>query len=267
MTVLQDLRSSRDLLVNLTLREIRGKYKRTVLGQAWSLLNPIAQMATYSVVFAIVLRGQPDPGYRGLDVFALWLTCALLPWLFFQGILMGGMGSLIGNVNLIQKVYFPRSTLVISSALALLFTFSIEMSVLVVALLLFGGNPLPLLPLTIGFMLALFGLGLGISFALSIANVYFRDTQHFVSIAMQVWFYATPIIYPLSLIENKYPRAIPYMRLNPMERFSEIFRSTLYDARVPSLSNTLYVLAWTAAMLVLGYFVFSRYEGRLAEEL
>ena len=267
VSVVADLRSSRDLLVNLTLREIRGKYKRTVLGQAWSLLNPIAMMATYSVVFAIILRGKPEPGYNGLDVFALWLTCALLPWLFFQNVLMNGMGALISNANLIQKVYFPRVTLVISSALALLFTFSIEMAVLVVALELFGGNPLPYLPITIFFMLALLCFGLGVSLLFSIANVYFRDTQHFVSIAMQVWFYATPVIYPLSLIGDQYPALVKYVRWNPMERFAEVFRATLYDAKLPTLVNSAYVLAWSIGALVVGYLVFMHYEGRLAEEL
>jgi ABC-2 type transport system permease protein len=180
---------------------------------------------------------------------------------------MGGMGSLITNANLIQKVYFPRVTLVISSALALLFTFSIEMAVLVLALVLFGGNPLPYLPVTIFFMLALLCFGLGISLLLSIANVYFRDTQHFISIITQVWFYATPIIYPLSLIADKYPGVIRFARLNPIERFAEVFRSTLYDAKLPTLLNTAYVLAWSVGALALGYLVFRHYEGRLAEEL
>jgi ABC-type polysaccharide/polyol phosphate export permease len=263
-----DLRPSRELLTNLTLREIRGKYKRTVLGQAWSLLNPIAQMATYSIVFAIVLRAHPDPGRpSGLDVFALWLSCALLPWLFFQNVVTNGMSSLIANANLIQKVYFPRSALVISSALAMLFTFSIEMSVLVVALLLFGGDPLPFLPATIFFMLVLLVFGLGLAMLLSIANVYFRDTQHFVTIFMQVWFYATPIIYPLSVVAGTHPGVVDYIRLNPLERFAEIFRATLYDGRWPSLVDTVIVLAWAAGSLLVGSLVFRRYEGKLAEEL
>jgi ABC-type polysaccharide/polyol phosphate export permease len=268
VSVVADLRSSREVLINLTLREIRGKYKRTVLGQAWSLLNPVAQMATYSVVFAIVLRAHPDPGKpSGLNVFALWLTCALLPWLFFQNLLMNGMSSLITNANLIQKVYFPRSTLVISSGLALLVTFSLEMSVLFVTLLIFGGAPLLYLPATIFFMLLLFAFGLGLSLMLSIANVYFRDTQHFVSIALQVWFYATPIIYPISVVGGAHPSAVFFMRLNPVERFAEVFRSTLYDGRWPSLASTLFVVGCAAVALVTGYAVFGRYEGRLAEEL
>jgi ABC-2 type transport system permease protein len=261
--------ASRELLANLTLREIRGKYKRTALGQAWSLLNPVAQMLTYSVVFSILLRNTPPPGSpSGLDVFALWLTCALLPWLFFSNVLNVGMTSVISNANLIQKVYFLRVALVISSMFALLFTFSIEMSVLVVALLIFGGSPLLYLPVTIFFMLVLALFALGFALMLAVANVYFRDTQHFVPIVLQVLFYAAPIIYPIQVLASSgHSRVIPYYRLNPLERFTEIFRNTLYDGRMPTLTNTLYVCGWALAVLVIGYLVFQRYEGRLAEEL
>lgn len=268
MTALAELGSSRDLLVNLTLREVRSKYKRTVLGQVWSLLNPIAQMATYSIVFAFVLKAKPDKGDpSGLDVFALWLSAGLLPWLFFTNVVTTGMGSLVGNANLIQKVYFPRETLVMANAFAWLFTFGIEMSVLVLAMLLFGGSPLLYLPATVFFMVVLAALALGLSFMLSVANVYFRDTQHFITIAMQVAFYATPIVYPLRLVATNHQSLLFFYRLNPLERFTEAFRNTMYDGRWPTASNTLFLVVVSAVVLVLGYATFKRYEGRLAEEL
>ena len=268
VSALAELGSSRDLLVNLTLREIRSKYKRTVLGQAWSLLNPIAQMATYSVVFAFVLKAKPDKGDpSGLNIFALWLSAGLLPWLFFSNVVTTGMSSLVGNANLIQKVYFPRETLVMANVFAWLFTFGIEMSVLLLAMLLFGGSPLLYLPATIFFMIVLAALGLGLSFVLSVANVYFRDTQHFVTIGMQVLFYATPIVYPLRLVADNHPHILFFYRLNPVERFTEAFRNTMYDGRWPTASNTLFLVLVSGAVLVLGYAAFKRYEGRLAEEL
>lgn len=268
MRALTDLRSSRDLLVNLTLREIRGKYKRTALGQVWSLINPIAQMATYSLVFSVLLKAQPDKGHpSGLDVFALWLSCGLLPWLFFSNSVTSGMTVLVSNANLINKVYFPRETLVISNVLSWLFTHSIEMSVLVVAVLLFGGNPLPFLPVTIFFMLVLAVFALGIGLMLSVANVYFRDTQHFITILMQIWFYLTPIVYPIKIIADRKPGVIWLYRLNPLERFTEVFRNTIYDGRMPSLSNTGFLVGVSVATLAIGYWVFKRYDGRLAEEL
>jgi ABC-type polysaccharide/polyol phosphate export permease len=268
VSALTDLRSSRDLLINLTQREIKGKYKRTILGQAWSLLNPIAQMITYSVVFSLLLKAKPDKGEpSGLDVFALWLSCGLLPWLFFNNVVTTGMASLVGNSNLIKKVYFPRESLVIANAFSWLFTFCIEMAVLIAAVLLFGGSPLLYLPATAFFMVVLCAFGLGLSLMLSVANVYFRDTQHFVAILMQVWLYATPIMYPISIIAAEKPGLIGLYRCNPMERFTEVFRNTIYDGRWPTIGDTLFVVIVSLVVLVLGYGIFKRYEGRLAEEL
>ena len=273
MRSLTDLASSRDLLANLTLREIRGKYKRTALGQFWSLLNPVAQMATYSAVFAVLLRALPPKGDpSGLNVFALWLSAGLLPWLFFSNTVTSGMTVLVSNANLIKKVYFPRETLVIANMLSWLFTHGIEMSVLIVAVLIFGGDPLPYLPVTLAFMAVLAVFALGVSLLLAVANVYFRDTQHLFAIVMQVWFYLTPIVYPISVIRSHHrfvhhPGYITAYRLNPIERFTEVFRNTMYDGRLPSLNNTLVLVGVSLATLALGYVVFKRYEGRLGEEL
>jgi ABC-type polysaccharide/polyol phosphate export permease len=271
VTGLSELQRSSELLMNLTRREIRGKYKRTVLGQAWSLLNPAALMATYSLVFGFFLVSRVGPGNpSGVDVFAIWLATGLLPWLFFNNVMTGSMGALLGNANLILKVYFPRELLLISNALSLLYTHAIEMTVLVVAILLFGGNPLLYLPATAFFILMLGAFALGLGFMLAIANVYFRDTQHFVVIAMQLLFYLTPIVYPLSVVKrfsHEHPALIFIYQLNPLERFCEIFRNTLYDCRWPSLFNSVYVTVISVVVLIGGHQVFSRFAGRLAEEL
>jgi ABC-type polysaccharide/polyol phosphate export permease len=273
VNALKEVRDSRELLLNLTSREIRGKYKRTVLGQAWSLLNPLAQMAIFSIVFGFVLRSNPPPGDpSGLDVFALWLTSALLPWLFFANVVSGGMGSIVGNSNLVLKVYFPRHALVISNTLSLLFTFAIEITVLMVVVTLFGGMPWPFLPAVVIAMLLLAAFGLGIAFMLAVANVYFRDTQHFVAILLQVWFYSTPILYPISLIQARdaaHPdwHIMTLYRLNPLERFAEVFRALIYDNKLPTFASTAYVVVVSLGVLAMGFAVFRHFEGRLAEEL
>src|SRR5215210_1765580 len=173
MSVLADLKDSRGLLINLTLREVRGKYKRTLLGQGWSLLNPIA---------------------------------TLLPWTFFSNAIVGGMGSLISNANLLRKVFFWRPTLVLATVFSWDVTFGIELLVLIAALLILGAMPLPWIPVLVLVVVLLTVFALGIALLLSIANVYFRDTQHFVTIGMQLWFYATPIVYPYSLIQDQAAR-------------------------------------------------------------
>jgi len=277
VTIVTQLRGSRELLANLTMREVRGKYKRTALGQLWSLINPLAMMLIFTVVFGQLLRIQIPPGHpSGLHVFALWLVCALLPWNFMSNAMTGGMGALVGNANLIKKVYFPREVLVAATVLSWDVTFLTEMGVLTVVLLAFGGMPLPWLPLVVVFMalLTLFALGLGL--ALSVANVYFRDTQHFVGILMQIWFYATPIVYPISYVQTEAVKLhdkgwhVPVeflYRLNPMERFTTVFRNLMYDNRWPALGDALYCVGASLVSVLIGYWLFTRFEGRMAEEL
>jgi ABC-type polysaccharide/polyol phosphate export permease len=277
MALLSDLRDSRELLANLTKREVKGKYKRTLLGQLWSLANPIAAMLVYTLVFSFIIRISPAPGDpSGLEVFALWLMCGLLPWTFFTSVVTGGMNSLVGNENLIKKVFFPRSALVVANGYASVYTWTIEMAVLVLVLLVVGANALPWLPLVVVFMVVMFAFALGVSLILSIANVYFRDTQHFVTILFQIWFYLTPIVYPTSLVAEKSDELGPVIgpitvldvyEVNPMVQFVEVFRNLLYDNRLPSVPVMLACLAWAAGALLIGDAIFSRHSKRLAEAL
>jgi ABC-2 type transport system permease protein len=277
VSVITDLRNSRELLLNLTRRELKGKYKRTTLGQLWSLANPLAAMAIYTVVFAFIMRVEPDQGDpSGLDIFALWLLCALLPWTFFTNVVNGGMSSLVGNENLIKKVHFPRIALVLSTSLSYLVSWGIEMLVLLVALLIAGANPLPWLPVAAFFMVLLALFATGIAMMLAIANVYFRDTQHFVGIIFQAWFYLTPVVYPVSLVAGESAKIGPIFGsveildlylLNPMTDFAEAFRNLLYDNRWPDLSTTAVCVAWSVGVFLVGYQVFKRHEKGLAEAL
>jgi ABC-type polysaccharide/polyol phosphate export permease len=277
VTLMTDVRDSRRLLVNLTMREVRGKYKRTALGQAWSLFNPIATLLIYSLVFGFVLRVPVPVGENsGLQIFALYLACGLLPWTFFSGALTGGMGSLVVNANLLRKVFFWRPTLVAATVFSLNVTFAVELGVLIVALLVVGTMPLPWLPLLVLTVFLLTVFALGIALLLSVAVVYFRDTEHFVSIGLQLWFYATPIVYPYSLIQdqaaamrangNDFPLETIY-RLNPMERFVSVFRAMLYDNTFPDWKDVVFCAVAAAVSLAIGITVFNRSQHRLVEEL
>lgn len=282
VTVLADLRSSRELLINLTLREIRSKYKRTALGQLWSLVNPLATMLIYTIVFALVFRVAPPIGDpSGLRSYALWLVSGLLAFNFFSSALVAGMSALLGNANLIKKVSFPRDVLVTSTVLAGLTTFATELGVLLVVLVIAGGMPLPYVPLLLVAMATLMLFTLGLALALAVMNVYFRDTQHFVQIGMQILFYATPVLYPLSYVQSAadrfrdsgrtifgwQPPLMKIYELNPLEHFVAVFRALLYDARLPTFGDSAFSVLSTAVSLALGYWLFKRYEGRLAEEL
>lgn len=274
LTSLRDLGSSRELVGNLTLREVRGKYKRTALGQLWSLLNPLATMVIFTVVFGVLLRVEVPPGSpSGIDVFALWLMCGLIPWTFMSNAVTGGMSALVANANLVTKVYFRREVLVAANVFSWDVTFGIELLVLSAALLALGAMVLPWLPLVIVFGLVLTAFGLGLALMLAVANVYFRDTQHFLSIFMQFWFYATPIVYPATLVPDstellgvQVPLRTLY-ELNPMEHFVAVFRALLYDNRFPELGDVLFTVGAATFALAAGWTIFHRYEPRLAEEL
>src|SRR5437764_3839145 len=150
MSSLREIASAKELFLNLTLRELRSKYKRSILGWTWSLLNPLATMVIFTVVFSKLLKITPDPGDpSGLDIFALFLLCGLLPWNFLSNSMNGGATALVFNANLVKKVYFPRETLVAANTASWLFSLWIEMGVLCLALLLVGNMVLPWLPMVI----------------------------------------------------------------------------------------------------------------------
>ena len=269
MSTFRELRESRDLTVNLTLRELRGKYKRSALGWGWSLLNPLATMAVYTVVFSVLLEITPPPGDpSGLDVFALFLLCGLLPWNFVANSVNGGMSSLVANANLIRKVWFPRESLVIAVVSAAAFSLLIEFGVLFVALLIAGNMVLPWLPVVAVVIVLQFLFCLGVALVLSVCNVYFRDTQHLLSILLQLWFYATPIVYPVETVEeNTSDLVFRLYQANPMFQFVEAYRDLLYDLRMPTLGQFAAMTGWAVGTLGVGLLVFERMQSHLAEEL
>jgi ABC-type polysaccharide/polyol phosphate export permease len=263
---------SRELIANLTLRELRGRYKRSVLGWTWSLLNPLSTVVIYSIVFGVLLNGNasaPRGDPSGLMNFTVFLLCGLLPWNFFGGSLYGAMGVLTGNAALIRKVYFPREGLVLSFVASMFVTFLIEMGVLLVILVIYGNNIWPWIPLVALLMIVQTVFITGFALALSVLNVYFRDLQYLVgAILLQAWFFLTPIVYPINFVNDR--ASEPVARLyswNPMVRYVETYRDLLYENRGPTLVNSVYLIGTAALALAIGTAIFRRFESRLAEEL
>lgn len=274
MSTLSELSSSRELAVNLTLRELRGKYKRSFLGWSWSLLNPLATMITFTVVFRFIIKVpvlEGDPS--GMKIFAFFLLCGLLPWNLTVTGMTGGMSALIANANLIKKVFFPREILVAANIFASTVSLLIELGVLAIALLVFGNFVVPWIPGVILLVLiqTVFVVGLGL--LASVLNVYFRDVQHFIGILLQIWFYLTPIIYPVTLVPKNaellgYTLPVRFLYgLNPMVKFVEAYRDCLYDLRMPPMSHLGYLAAVSVITFLVGMTVFNRLEPKLAEEL
>ena len=275
-TYFRDVMGSGELLWNLTQREVRGKYKRTALGQLWSLANPIAAIIVYTFIFSVVFQVPAQVGENsGLNNYALWLGCGLLPWLFFQSTVTQGVRSIVDNASLVQKVYFPRLVLPLSLTGAGLVNWTFEMTVLVIALALFGAFVFPWLPLVLLFMLVLGVFAAGLAMILSIANVFFRDLAYLLTVILQFWFYLTPILYPISLVDNQSAEwggllgtpitLADIYRVNPMEPYVAIFRDLLYHNTFPEASSVIAAVSWAVVTFALGLWYFTKTEKRLAE--
>ncbi len=265
MSHIATYRSSRELFNNLTLRELRSKYKRSFLGWTWSMVNPLANMVVYTIMFGVFLKIKlADGAPSGMHEYALWLLAALLPWSFFQNGVMSCMGVLVANSNLVKKTYFPRELLPASSVASNLVSHGIEMGLLLVAVLAFGNwRVLPLLPFLVLLVAinALAALGLGL--LLSVLNVYFRDIEHFMSIFFLVWLYGSFIVFPITYAKGYGT----ILKLNPMVDMGLCFRSVLWDGTHPGWLELAYFTAFAIVVFIVGIKVFWRLEGRVAEEL
>lgn len=276
-TRLEGLTFPKELLVNLTLRELRSKYKRSTLGWAWSVINPAVTIIVYTIVFGVIIGLEGTVGEpSGLHSFAFYLMTGLIPWLFLSNGINSAVGSLTGNEGLIKKVYFPRYVLPTAAVLATLASFAIEMAVLGVLLLVIAHNMiLPWIPAVLVVMLieTLFVLGVGLFFAP--LNAYFRDVSHFVGIFLNVWFWATPILWNEQLLYNDdgQPKevlgikATTLIDLNPMTHFVTAYRDLLYNLRFPAATTWAAMIVATVGSLVVGTIVFRRLAANLAEEL
>ena len=262
-----------DLLINLTLRDLRSKYKRSVLGWTWSVLNPLVAVVVYSAVFSIFLRIEPSIGDpSGLDSYAVFLLVTLLPWQFHVTSLTEANRSITANSSLITKIFFPRWVLPTSAVLARFLTLIVEMFVLLVLIALWEGHiAFQWIPVIAALMILQLLFTIGLALIISAANVYFRDIQHFLMVALQPWMFLTPILYPLNLVpDDKEFLGISYRtlyQLNPMVSWAKAYRNVLYDLRFPSLERWLAILAATFIVLYLGFKIFNRLEPRMAEEV
>jgi ABC-type polysaccharide/polyol phosphate export permease len=260
---------STELLWNLTLRELRGKYRRSFLGWAWSLLNPLASVVIYGFVFGVVFGSSPPVGDpSGLDNYALYLLSGVLPWGFYNLITGLGLNAMISNGGLVRKVAFRRETLVYAQSLFSFVQFTIEIALLTVIVSVAGSHAWVWVPMTLVLMLLLMIFATGIGLALSAIAVYFRDLPYLWTIITQVYFFVTPIIYDRALLKGRVSNFV-YVLLewNPMAMFVRSFRHTLYDGTGPLLVNVLYLTAISVLSFALGLFVFGRLNRRLAEEI
>lgn len=218
-TFLQPFTSYKYLLYQLTQREIKARYKQSIIGYFWVLLNPLAQLAVYSFVFSIVFAfPAPIP-------YPIFLFSALLPWTFFQNALMSATQSLVVNDSLLKKISFPREIIPYSVVFSKVVDFLF--SSLVFILFLFVYQVMPASSWWI--VLILFGiqvfLTVGLSLFLSAANLFYRDIQYLANLLIMLWMYMSPIVYPVSMVPQKY---LWLYKLNPLVGIIEGYRSALF---------------------------------------
>ncbi len=265
---------ARTLLINLTLKENRSKYKRSALGWAWSMVNPIGTMLIFTFVFRLILRIEPPVGNpSGLKNFPFFLISGLLPWNFLANGLTAANGSIVGNAGLIKKVYFSRAVLPASAILSWNTNLLVELGVLSIALFFVGKVVLLLLPVALLIIVLQTFFVLGIGIGLSALNVYFRDVEHFLQILLLLWFYATPVIYPVNYVPQSAEIAglsLPVeglYNLNPMVHFVQAYRAVFYDLRIPAIPELTRMIFAAALAMMIGMFIFRKLEARFAEEL
>lgn len=249
----------RELLYFLVMREIKAKYKQTVLGIAWSILQPLSLMLTFTIVFSVFAR-LPSDGAP----YAIFSYCALLPWQFFAGVLGRGTGSLLSNQVLVQKVYFPREIILVAVVASAMVDYVIGAS-LFVGLLWFYKISVTMHSLfIIPVFLIQVSFVLGVILILSPLNVFYRDIGLVIPLIIQLWMYATPIIYPLSVVPE---RLRPYYLLNPMAGIVDAYRKVLLHGAAPDYSSLAFAAVVSCLMLVGGLIYFKRVEFKIADVL
>jgi lipopolysaccharide transport system permease protein len=260
---LHELIRYRQLVRNLTVRDLRVRYRRSGLGSVWSLLNPLVMMLIYVAVFSLLLRVVVLPDYWA------FVLSGLIPWIFISTAILGAAGSFINNGHLIMKVHFPIESLTLAVILANAVNLLISVVVFVAIELVFRrplGLSLVLLPIAV---LATVAMTTGIGLIVASLTVYFRDLEHLLQLALTAAFYLSPIIYPLDTRVLPHAAA-PYLdlfRLNPFSWYLETFHAILYWGIWPDARTLTLMLVSSAMILVGGYAWFLRTRDRLPEEL
>lgn len=271
---LHELLGYRELLESLVVRDLKARYKNSILGFLWSLVNPLLLMTVFTVVFTIMLPNVSIPK------FPVFVLCALLPWNFFHTSVIGATNSIVQNGHLIKKVYFPREVLPISTVLSNFVNFLLSLPVLFLFIIIFR---VPLtawlvyLPLIMAVQVA---FTIGIALVLATVNVFYRDTGVIMEVLMQAWFFLTPVFYPVDILpewRTLLGVALPIRRLtyilNPMASIIASYRSVLYGftdgspPAPPALDFFSRTIVTSLIFLVIGYAFFTRYSHRFGEEV
>lgn len=253
----RELYAYRETLLALVGRELRSRYKGSVLGFLWTLGNPMLMLVIYNFVFSFVAR-------VAVDNYSMYLFVALLPWFYLSTSLLQASASIIHNADLVKKTYFPRAILPLSVVIANLINYLLSLGVLIPALLLSGirfDHSLAAFPLIV---LTQTMLVTGVALLVAAANVYFRDLQHLLGVGVTAWFFLTPVVFPAELVP---PQVRTIFMINPMGPLIVAYRDVMFYSRWPDMRLLGLMLVGCGLALGGAFTVFTRLSRNLAEEI
>lgn len=256
--------SYRNLIINLAQRDLKARYKRSVLGWLWSLINPAATLGIYTLVFGVFLGGTKVTMGSGREgIFALYLFCGLIVWNLFAGVINTSITAFTTAGPLLTRTYFPPECPIIAGLVTVILQSVLEAAILLFFMILVGNiswTALVILPVYV--LLACFSLGLGL--ILAVLNIRYRDVAYLMGILLQVWFYATPIVYLTEQVQEPWRS---YLQLNPLASYVNAVRRGVYYLDGPTLANWVVMGSSAVISLVVGWWLFSRMAPRVIEEL
>ncbi len=259
---IHDVYKRRELLWQITAREVKARYKQSILGYFWVILNPLAQMLVMSFAFSIIMR-VPTNSTSNIP-YSVFLFVALLPWNLFTNSLSSAASSLVNSGGLITKIYFPRTILVLATIIAKIIDFLFAISILIVYMIIYqlpiNWNILWVIP--IFFIQQIFTLGLSLFFAA--ANLLYRDIQYLLGMILLLWMYLTPVIYPADMVPEKY-RLI--FQLNPMAVIINAYRQVILGLSQPKYSSLIIALIVSFITLIIGFSYFKSREKIFADNI
>ena len=249
----------RELLWHMTVRHLRGQYKQSILGYAWAILNPLSLMLTLSFVFSVLLRFE-----SGGIPYPLFVLMGLLPWLFFATAVSSATDSITGAFSLVTKVYFPREVLPAAAVLTKIVDLGFGLMILV-PLMIYLNYPPEWTIVWVPVLLAIhFLFVLGIAFPLAALNLFFHDVRFLVGVTLTLWFYLTPVIYPVDIVPEKYGIVFD---LNPNALFINAYRRVVLEGVHPGTDRLLLGLGIATLTFLIGYYLFKRMEPRFADRI
>lgn len=258
MRMLKEIYEYREMIISLVRKDLRGRYKGTMLGFLWTFVNPLLQLCIYTIVFSTIMRA-------GIEQFYIFLFVALVPWIFFSSCLVSGAVSVVNSQDLVKKIYFPRIVLplayVTSAFINMLLTFVVVFAVLIITNYGFNFQALLCLPVV---MLVEYILAIGIALITSACTVYFRDLEHILGIISMAWMYLTPILYSPEFIPKEY---LSLFNMNPLAPIIEAYRDILYYKNVPHMNTLSRAIITGFFVVMIGGILFNKLQKGFVEEM